>query len=83
MREKEQIMARIDYWHTELPCCGSRKLAKLLQGEGFQIGRKRIRSLMAEMGIQAIYPKKNLSKCTYKASVVPYLLRNKDIFFPN
>ncbi len=24
---KEEIMARIDYWHTELPAMGSRKIA--------------------------------------------------------
>ena len=31
-RMKEEIMSRIDYWHTALPCMGTRKLAvKLAQ----------------------------------------------------
>ena len=83
LRLKEQIMARIDYWHTTLPCMGTRKLAVKLRAEGYAVGRKLIRSYMQEMGIHAIYPKKNLSKHDYKEAIVPYLLRNKVVSFPN
>lgn len=38
---------------------------------------------MAEMAIDPIYPKPNLSKCLQKAAVDPYLLRNADITRPN
>ena len=38
---------------------------------------------MQEMGIHAVYPGPNLSKRNFKESVVPYLLRNKVISFPN
>lgn len=61
---------------------GARKLAVKLQEEGFLVGRKLVR-LMQEMGIWAIYPKPNLSKRNFKEAIVPYLLRNKVISFPN
>ncbi len=76
-------MARLDYRHTVLPCFGSRKLVYLLRNEGFRIGRKRVPSLMAEMGYQVIYPKANLSKRNHDAAILPYLLKNKKVFLPN
>lgn len=76
-------MARIDYWHTEMPYIGSRRITSRLRDEGFQVSRKKVRRFMSLMGIQAIYPKPNLSKRNFKESIVPYLLRNKTIFLPN
>ena len=80
---QESIMTRIDYWHTQMPGIGTRKLARQLKNEGFPIGRKLARRLMGEMGIQAVYPKANLSKRNFRESIVPYLLRNKAVFLPN
>lgn len=80
---REEIMARIDFWHNELPGIGSRKITVLLQREGYSVGRKYVRNCMGEMGIRAIYPKINLSKRNYKHSVVPYLLRDYHVQFPN
>ena len=80
---KEAIMARIDYWHTELPAMGCRKLAVNLRKDGYQVGRKLVRSYMLEMGIYPVYPKPNLSKNDGKEGIVPYLLRNKTAIFPN
>lgn len=80
---KEQIMSRIDYWHTTLPCMGTRKLAVKLRSEGYTVGRKLVRAYMQEMGIHAVYPKPNLSKRNFKEAIVPYLLRNKVVSFPN
>ena len=76
-------MDRLDYWHTTLPALGSRKLAAKLQSEGYDVGRKLVRRLMLEMGMWAIYPKPNLSKRNFHESIVPYLLRNKVVSFPN
>ena len=76
-------MARIDYWHTELPAMGSRKIAAKLRDEGYKVGRKLVRAYMREMEIYAIYPKPNLSKNDGKEGVVPYLLRHKTALFPN
>lgn len=80
---RETLMARLAYWHTMLPALGSRKLAVKLQEEGFLAGRKLVRRLMREMGIWAVYPKVNLSKRNFQESIVPYLLRNKAVSFPN
>ena len=79
----ETIMGRIDYWHTTMPFLGTRKIAARLRGEGYTVGRKLVRSYMQEMGIHAVYPKPNLSKRNFKESIVPYLLRNKVVSFPN
>lgn len=76
-------MDRLDYWHTTLPALGSRKLAAKLQSEGYNVGRKLVRRLMLEMGMWAIYPKPNLSKRNFRESIVPYLLRDKVVSFPN
>ena len=80
---REKIMERLDYWHTTLPSAGSRKLVVKLKEDGFTAGRKLVRRLMQEMGIWPIYPKPNLSKRNFKESIVPYLLRNKVVSFPN
>lgn len=76
-------MVRIDFWHTEMPFLGTRKMAVKLSDDGFCVGRKLVRRLMAEMGIHAPYPKANLSKRNFKQSIVPYLLKNKMVFLPN
>lgn len=47
------------------------------------INRKRVLRLMREMGIQAIYPKPNLSKPASDHKKYPYLLRDLKIVKPN
>lgn len=83
VRLKEEIMAKIDEIHMKYPYMGQRKIAKLLNAEGFRVGRKLVRSYMREMAIYPIYPKPNLSKRNFKEAIVPYLLRNMNIFLPN
>ena len=84
LEQEERLRQRIDYWHTQLPCCGARKLRRLLwDNDGLMAGRKLIKRLMEEMGIYAIYPKPNLSKAGKENKRFPYLLKNKTISFPN
>ena len=83
LQRKEEIMSRIDYWHTVLPCMGTRKIAVKLCQEGHSVGRKLVRSYMQEMGICAVYPKPNLSKRNFREGIVPYLLKNRTVSFPN
>ena len=80
---KENIMAEIDEIHTQYPYMGQRRIVQLLRKANFQIGRKLVRSYMQQMGICAIYPKANLSKRNFKETIVPYLLRNVNVFMPN
>ena len=83
MERRESIMSRIDFWHTQMPYIGTRKMVTMLTADGFKVGRKLVRGYMAEMGIHALYPKANLSKRNFKETIVPYLLRNKEIILPN
>lgn len=82
-QRRENLMGWLDYFHTEFPSAGSRKLVALIRQKGYEIGRKLVRRLMAEMGLYAIYPKENLSKRNFKEAIVPYLLRNRQVSFPN
>ena len=70
------IKHAIDEMHTGNPAWGSRQLSKHLQKRGFNIGRLKTRRYMTEMGIDAIYPKPNLSKRNQENKIYPYLLRN-------
>ena len=83
VERRETIMPRIDYWHTQMPYLGNRRITAQLRKEGYIAGRKLIRRYMHEMGIHTIYPKPNLSKRSFKESVVPYLLKDKAVSFPN
>ena len=77
------IMRRIDEIHTAEPTWGYRTITRILQHEDIIINRKKVRRLMRDMGIYAIYPKPNLSKRYHAQYVRPYLLRNLEITRPN
>jgi len=49
----------------------------------FKDNRKKVRRMMRDMGIYALYPKPNLSKRYHAQYVRPYLLRNLEISRPN
>lgn len=65
------------------PFYGYRKITQALKKKNYRINRKRVYRLMREMGIQAIYPKPNLSKPCPEHKKYPYLLRGVDIEYPN
>lgn len=81
--EEPACRALIDRIHTDNPSWGARQLSKQLRLQGFKAGRFRTMRFMREMGIDAIYPKMNLSKRQKKAQILPYLLKNVDIKRPN
>jgi len=84
--EDLRIMNLIDQIYLEFPCYGTRKMAKTLsKNYGLTVGRKKVRRLMALMGINAIYPKPrlNLSLPGKGHQVYPYLLRDVAITNPN
>ena len=51
------LMRRVDELNLAAPFAGSRMLRDLLRREGRKIGRKRVRTMMARMGIEALYHK--------------------------
>ena len=81
---EEHIKSRIDYWHTRFPYMGIRKIRnKLVKEDNILIGRKLTQRYMEEIGVKAVYPKKNLSKPGKEHKKFPYLLRNMHIWLPN
>ena len=58
-------------------------LRDLLRQEGHRMGRKRVRTLMRTMRINALYPKPNTSQRDLVHPVFPYLLRDLTIDQPN
>jgi putative transposase len=67
-------MRLIDEQYTKCPFYGSRRIAAWLRSAGHGVNRKRVRRLLRLMGLEAIYPKPNLSAGRGHA-VYPYLLR--------
>jgi putative transposase len=63
------------------PFYGYRKIARALKPKGLTV--KQVRRIMKMIGLQAIFPKKNLSKPAKAHKKYPYLLKNKKIFLPN
>ncbi|MAT64991.1 MAG: IS3 family transposase [Gammaproteobacteria bacterium] len=77
------LMRRIDELHLDYPFAGSRMLKRLLQDEGFEVGRTHVRTLMRRMGIEAIYRRPRTSRPHPGHRVFPYLLRGQVIDRPN
>jgi putative transposase len=78
-----KIKHRIDAIYTDQPFYGSRRIRNALQEEGINIGRDAVRQFMREMGLEAIYPKPNLSEPTPEHKIYPYLLRGVQSAYPN
>jgi putative transposase len=80
------IMNAIDEIFTKYPFYGHRRIKPELKEEyGLNIGKKRIISLMKEMGLNVIYPRKklNLSASDEQHKKYPYLLKGLPIIRPN
>ena len=78
-----RLMRRIDEIYTKHSYYGARKITRQLKREKMKVNHKRVERLMGIMGIQAIYPKKNLSKNGKNHAKYPYLLNKIDINRPN
>jgi len=82
--EEDLILARlIDEQYMKTPFYGSRRMTIVLQKLGYSVNRKRVQRLMREVGIEAIYPKPNLSKVHSDHQVYPYLLKELAIEHSN
>lgn len=81
--QEVEVKHRIDTIYTECPFYGSRRIAVTLRNEGRNIGRNTVRAYMQEMGIEAVYPKPNLSAPNLENRIYPYLLRGVKAALPN
>ena len=77
------LMRRIDELHLNFPFAGSRMLRDMLKLEGFEVGRKHVRTLMDKMGIIALYRQRKTSAPHPAHAIYPYLLRHLTIDRPN
>ena len=69
-------MRQIDVFYVKWPFYGSRRMTEQLRVDGPSINRKRVQRLIREIGLEAIYPKPNLSKLHPLHKKYPYLLSN-------
>ena len=81
--EDLKIKREIDTIYTKFPYYGVRKMTKELKKRKFQVGKKHVRTLMREMGIEAIYPKPKLSLNGKDHIRFPYLLKDLKVTKPN
>lgn len=83
--EEIQIMGFMDKIFTDCPFYGSRKIQAELTHKPYNvfICRQQVQRLMREMGLEAIYPKKQITIPNQQHLKYPYLLKNLAIIRPN
>lgn len=84
--EDVKVCGQIDEIHLKAPSFGSRNIRKILNRDyGQKISRGRVRRLMRQMGIRAIYqrPRTSLPGRGEEHKVYPYLLREREIKQPD
>jgi putative transposase len=77
------LMRLLDEQFLETPWYGSRQMARHLRRQGHAVGRKRVRRLMATMGLAPIYQRPRTTVPHPEHRIYPYLLRNLVIDRPN
>jgi len=77
----EMLMKLIDEQYVETPFYGIDKMTEFLCCEGHHVNHKRVRRLMRQMGLEAVYPrrKRGLSISDRQHKIYPYLLRDIEI----
>ncbi len=73
--EDVNLMRLIDEQYTRTPFYGYRRMTVYLRQLGLSVNHKRVRRLMRKLGLEAIYPKPNLSKPGKDHLTYPYLLK--------
>ena len=77
------LMRLLDEQFLETPWYGARQMVRHLRRLGHGVGRKRVRRLMATIGLAAIYQRPRTTVAHPEHRVYPYLLRNMIIDRPN
>ncbi|WP_162055137.1 IS3 family transposase, partial [Pontibacter pamirensis] len=81
--ENLAIMRLMDERYLDKPTHGVLQMQDYLRDEGYGVNHKRVRRLLRLMGLEAIYPKRNLSRLGQAEYIRPYLLRGLEIAHPN
>jgi putative transposase len=74
----EQLMNLIDEQYNQTPFYGIDKMTEWLRRKRHYVNHKRVRRLMRQMGLEAVYPHKkhNLSVPDKQHRIYPYLLKD-------
>lgn len=78
-----EMMRLMDVHFLLHPSYGVLRMQDHLIGVGHEINEKRVRRLLRQMGIMAIYPKPNLSRLGLAKYIHPYLLKGLKFTKPN
>ncbi len=70
-----RLMKILDEQYTRTPFYGVCKMTAHLRQLGHLVNEKRVRRLLRQMGLEAVYPKPKLSLSHPDHKVFPYLLR--------
>jgi putative transposase len=81
--ENLELMRRLDEQYTRTPFYGVRRMTYWLTQQGYGVNVKRVRRLMRQMGLEAIYPKPRLTVPVPGQRIYPYRLRGLKIDRPN
>ena len=79
----QELREYLDREYTAHPFYGRRRMTVVLRRAGYPVNRKRVIRLMAEMGLQAIYPKPVTSRPHPDHQIYPYLLRGVAVTVPD
>lgn len=77
------LMRRLDEQYTATPFYGVRRMTAWLCTQGYAVNPKRVRRLLRQMGLEAIYPGPHTSTAAVGHRLYPYLLRGVPITHPN
>ena len=81
--EELYLKRLMDELHMKYPFMGTRSLRDQLRSRGYKINRKRVKRLMAEMGLASVAPQPSTSRPGKHHKIYPYLLRGLGIDRPN
>ena len=81
--ENLELMRLLDEQYTRTPFYGVRRMTYWLGKQGYGVNVKRVRRLLRQMGLEAIYPKPRLSVPGPGHRIYPYRLRGLKIDRPN
>jgi putative transposase len=79
LEENLELMRKIDEQYLKTPFYGYRRMTIEMNRQGHRVNNKRVRRLMKKMGMEAVYPKPNLSRPKEREIRDPYLLRGIEI----
>jgi putative transposase len=81
--ENLKLMRLLDQQYTRTPFYGVRRMTFWLAKQGYGVNVKRVRRLLRQMGLEAIYPKPRLTQPGAGHRIYPYRLRGLKIDRPN